>query len=49
MDRQNKMTMDKKVADQKALKEHERQIERAQLKYYPYDGSELYRARANEW
>ena len=49
MDRQNKMTMDKKLADQKALKDHDRMVEKAQLKYYPYDGADSYQARANEW
>ena len=24
-------------------------VEKAQLKYYPYDGEILYKARANEW
>ena len=24
-------------------------VEKAQLKYYPYDGGDLYQARANEW
>ena len=49
MDKQNKMTMDKKLEDKRAMKEQDRRAERAQLKYFPYTGGDAYADRAEGW
>ena len=48
MDKQNKLTMDKKAEDKINMKQQDRLVERQQLKYFPFNGNEEYQGRANE-
>ena len=46
MDKQNRITMEKKMQDKKAAKEDDLRKEKDHLQHFPYTGCESYHKRA---